>query len=122
MEKEFEPLLIKDIKMGVLESHHHVDIAKHTLKAVEFACHHKLKYIIVCNIMSPSSNGLNLVTSFAVNSDDFLENLKDSLVFLEEEEEYECCSKTLELMKLIPTIEFTQNRLAKDIVSILLDL
>lgn len=122
MEEEFEPILIKDAKMGMLEPHHRLSIVKHTLKAVEFACHHKLKYIIVCNVMAPTANGLNLVTSFAVNSDDYMENLKDSLAFLEEEEEYECCSKILELMKLIPTIEFTQNRLAKDIVSILLDL
>jgi hypothetical protein len=122
MEKEFEPLLIKDIKMGVLESHHHVDIAKHTLKAVEFACNHKLKYIIICNIMSPAANGLNLVTSFAVKDEDYIENLSGSLTILEEAEEYEYCGKILELIELVPTIEFTQNKMSKDILDIVLNL
>jgi hypothetical protein len=122
MEQEFEPLLIKDIKMGVLESYHRVDIAKHTLKAIEFACHHKLKYIIVCNIMSPTANGLNLITSFAINDEDYMENLQGSLTILENAEEYEYCGKTLELMKLVPTITFTQNKLAKDILDVILGL
>ena len=122
MKKEFKPLLIKDIKMGVLEPYHRVDIAKHTLKAVEFACNHKLKYIIVCNIMSPAANWLNLVTSFAIKDEYYIYNLNGSLTILENAEEYEYCGKILELIELVPTIEFTQNKMSKDILDIVLGL
>lgn len=122
MEDEFEPLLIKTDKMGLPGPEHKAEIAKYTVKAVEFACEHKLKYIVACNIMSPVVGGLNMVTSLAMDDNDYIENLDGCLPTLEENEEYELCAKVLELKKLIPTVKFTHKKLKKSIIDAISEL
>jgi hypothetical protein len=79
---------------------HRLDIAKYTVRAIEFACKYELKYIVACNIMSPTIGGLNIVTSLAMDDTDYVENLDGCLSTLEDNEEYELCAKVLELKKL----------------------
>ncbi len=122
MEEEFEPLLIRDAKMGIPGREHRLDIAKYTVKAIEFACKHQLKYIIACNVMSPTIGGLNVVTSLAMDDSDYIENLDGCLPTLEENEEYELCAKVLELKKLVPTIKFKKRKIKRDILDTISDL
>lgn len=119
MEEQFEPLLIKTDKLGLPGQEHRLDIARYTVKAVEFACHYKLKYIIACNIMTSTVGGLSMVTSLAMDDTDYIENLDGCLSTLEEAEEYELCAKVLELKEIIPTIEFTRHKLNKDILDVI---
>jgi len=119
---EFEPLIIKGGKFGTPGPEYRLDIAKQTVKAVEFACENRLKYIIACLIMSPTVGGLNMVTSLAMDDEDYIENLDGCLSTLEENEEYELCAKVLELKKIIPTVKFIHKKLKKSIVDAITDL
>ena len=119
---QFEPLIIRGGKAGMPGPEHRLDIAKQTVKAVEFACKHKLKYIIACTIMSPSIGGLSIATSLAMDDTDYIENLDGCLPVLEEAEEYELCAKLVELKTLIPTVKFTRKQLKKDILNIISEL
>lgn len=119
---EFEPLIIRGAKSGLPGPEHRLDIAKQTVKAVEFACKHKLKYIIACTIMSPSIGGLSMATSLAMDDTDYIENLDGCLPVLEEAEEYELCAKLIELKQLVPTVKFTRKTLKKDILNIISEL
>jgi hypothetical protein len=119
---EFEPLIIRGAKSGLPGPEHRVAIAKQTVRAVEFACKHKLKYIIACTIMSPSIGGLSMATSLAMDDTDYIENLDGCLSVLEEAEEYELCAKLIELKQLVPTVKFTRKTLSKDILNIISEL
>ena len=112
---EFEPLIIKGNE-SLTDPSTRLAIAKQTVKAIEFACEHRLKYIIACLIMSPTVGGLNMVTSLAMDDTDYIENLEGCLSTLEENEEYELCAKVLELKKIIPTVKFIHKKLKKSIV------
>jgi len=118
---EFEPLIIKGNETLTNPSTR-LAIAKQTVKAVEFACENRLKYIIACLIMSPTVGGLNMVTSLAMDDEDYIENLEGCLSTLEENEEYELCAKVLELKKIIPTVKFVHKKLKKSIVDAITDL
>jgi hypothetical protein len=118
---EFEPLIIKGNETLTNPSTR-LAIAKQTVKAVEFACENRLKYIIACLIMSPTVGGLNMVTSLAMDDEDYIENLEGCLSTLEENEEYELCAKVLELKKIIPTVKFIHKKLKKSIVDAITDL
>ena len=119
---KFEPLIIRSEKSGMPGPEHRLDIAKQTIRAVEFACEHKLKYIIACTIMSPSIGGLSMATSLAMDDTDYIENLDGCLPVLEEAEEYELCAKLVKLKTLVPTIKFTRKRLKQDILDIISEL
>jgi hypothetical protein len=119
---KFEPLIIRSKKSGMPGPEHRLDIAKQTVRAVEFACEHKLKYIIACTIMSPSIGGLSMATSLAMDDTDYIENLDGCLPVLEEAEEYELCAKLVKLKTLVPTIKFTRKRLKQDILDIISEL
>jgi hypothetical protein len=119
---KFEPLIIRSEKSGMPGPEHRLDIAKQTIRAVEFACEHKLKYIIACTIMSPSIGGLSMATSLAMDDTDYIENLDGCLPVLEEAEEYELCAKLIKLKALVPTIKFTRKRLKQDILDIISEL
>jgi hypothetical protein len=119
---KFEPLIIRSEKSGMPGPEHRLDIAKQTVRAVEFACEHKLKYIIACTIMSPSIGGLSMATSLAMDDTDYIENLDGCLPVLEEAEEYELCAKLVKLKTLVPTIKFTRKRLKQDILDIISEL
>lgn len=118
---EFEPLIIKGNET-LTDPDTRLAIAKQTVKAVEFACENRLKYIIACLIMSPTVGGLNMVTSLAMDDTDYIENLDGCLPTLEENEEYELCAKVLELKKLIPTVKFIHKKLKKSIVDAITEL
>lgn len=119
---EFEPLIIRGGKAGMPGPEHRLEIAKQTVKAVEFACDHKLKYIIACTILSPSIGGLSMATSLAMDDNDYIENLDGCLPVLEEAEEYEYCARVIKLKELIPTVKFTRKQLKKDILNIISEL
>jgi hypothetical protein len=119
---EFEPLIIKGGKFSTPGPESRLDIAKYTVKAVEFACNHKIKYVIACIILSPTVGGLNMATSLAMDDSDYLENLNGCLPTLEEAEEYEYCARVMKLKELIPTIKFTRKKLKKSIVDAITDL
>jgi hypothetical protein len=119
---EFEPLIIKGGKFGTPEPESRIDIAKHTVKAVEFACNHKIKYVIACIILSPTVGGMNMATSLAMDDSDYLENLNGCLPTLEEAEEYEYCARVMKLKELIPTIKFTRKKLKKSLIDAITDL
>jgi hypothetical protein len=110
---EFEPLIIRGGKAGMPGPEYRLEIAKQTVKAVEFACDHKLKYIIACTILSPSIGGLSMATSLAMDDTDYIENLDGCLPVLEEEEEYEYCARVIKLKELIPTVKFTRKQIKK---------
>jgi hypothetical protein len=118
---EFEPLIIRGNET-LTDPSTRLAIAKQTVKAVEFACENRLKYIIACLIMSPTVGGLNMVTSLAMDDEDYIENLEGCLYTLEENEEYELCAKVLELKKIIPTVKFVHKKLKKSIVDAITDL
>lgn len=122
MDKEFEPLFIRGVRAGMPGEEHKLDIAKHTVKAVEYACEKQLKYIVAVNIMSPTIGGLNMITSLAMSNDDYLENLDGCLPTLEENEEYEYCAKVIELKKVIPNTEFKFKNLNKNIIDAISEL
>ena len=119
---EFEPLIIRGGEQKTTDPETRLAIAKQTVKAVEFACENRLKYIIACLIMSPTVGGLNMVTSLAMDDEDYIENLDGCLSTLEENEEYELCAKVLELKKIIPTVKFIHKKLKKSIVDAITDL
>ena len=100
-QEEFEPLFIKTDKPGMPGPEHKLAIARHTVKAVEFACEHKLKYIVACLIMSSVVGGLNMVTSLAMDDEDYIENLDGCLSTLEEHEEYELCAEIMKAKEKI---------------------
>ena len=83
---EFEPLIIKGGKFGTPAPEYRLEIAKQTVKAVEFACRYKVKYVIACIILSPTVGGMNMATSLAMDDTDYLENLDGCLPTLEEAE------------------------------------
>jgi hypothetical protein len=118
---EFEPLIIRGNET-LTDPSTRLAIAKQTVKAVEFACEHRLKYIVACLIMSPTVGGLSMVTSLAMDDTDYIENLEGCLSTLEENEEYELCAKVLELKKIIPTVKFVHKKLKKSIVDAITDL
>jgi hypothetical protein len=119
---EFEPLIVKGGEFGAANPESRIDIAKHTVKAVEFACEHKIKYIIACIILSPSIGGMNMATSLAMDDTDYLENLDGCMPVLEEAEEYEYCARVMKLKELVPTIKFTRKKIKKSIVDAITDL
>jgi hypothetical protein len=119
---EFEPLIIRGEKSGMPGPEHRLPIAQQTVKAIEFACEHKLKYIIACTIMSPSIGGLNMATSLAMDDTDYIENLDGCLPVLEEAEEYEYCARVMKLKQLVPTIRFTRKKLKKSIIDAITEL
>jgi hypothetical protein len=119
---EFEPLIVKGGEFGAANPESRIDIAKHTVKAVEFACEHKIKYIIACIILSPTVGGMNMATSLAMDDTDYLENLDGCMPVLEEAEEYEYCARVMKLKELVPTIKFTRKKLKKSIVDAITDL
>ena len=119
---EFEPLIIKGGEQGISDPSSRLDIAKQTVKAVEFACKHKIKYVIACIILSPTIGGLSMATSLAMDDTDYLENLNGCLPVLEEAEEYEYCARVIKLKELVPTIKFTRKKLKKSIVDAITEL
>ena len=118
----FEPLIIKGGKFGTAGPESRLDIAKQTVKAVEFACRYKAKYVIACIILSPTIGGMNMATSLAMDNTDYLENLDGCLPTLEEAEEYEYCARVIKLKELVPTIKFTNKKLKKSIVDAISEL
>lgn len=119
---EFEPLIIKGGEQQTADPSTRIAIAKQTVKAIEFACEHKLKYIIACIILSPNVGGLNMAVSLAMDDSDYLENLDGCLPTLEEVEEYEYCARVVKLKELVPTVKFTRKKLKKSIVDAITDL
>lgn len=119
---EFKPLIIRDVKHGRPGPEHKLDIAKYTVKAIEFACEHKLDYVIAAQVVSPVIGGLNMVVALSMDKDDYLENLDGCLPTLEEAEEYEYCSKVIKLKELVPTIEFEKRSIKKSIMDAISDL
>ena len=119
---EFEPLIIKGGEQQTTDPKTRLAIAQQTVKAIEFACEHKLKYIIACIILSPTVGGLNMATSLAMDDSDYLENLDGCLPTLEEAEEYEYCARVMKLKQLVPTVKFTRKKLKKSIVDIISEL
>jgi hypothetical protein len=120
-QEEFEPLIIKSEKQTT-DPDTRLAIAKQTVKAVEFACEHKLKYIIACIILSPTVGGLSMATSLAMDDTDYIENLDGCLLTLEEAEEYEYCAKVIKLKELVPTVKFTRKKLKKSLIDAITDL
>jgi hypothetical protein len=118
----FEPLIIKGGKFGTPAPEYRLEIAKQTVKAVEFACRYKVKYVIACIILSPTVGGMNMATSLAMDDTDYLENLDGCLPTLEEAEEYEYCAKVIKLKELVPTIKFTRKKLKKSIIDAISEL
>lgn len=119
---EFEPLIIRGGEQKTTDPDTRLSIAKQTVKAIEFACEHKLKYIIACIILSPTVGGLSMATSLAMDDTDYVENLDGCLSTLEEAEEYEYCARVIKLKQLIPTVKFTRKKLKKSIVDAITDL
>jgi len=119
---EFEPLIIRGGEQQMADSSTRLAIAQQTVKAIEFACDHKLKYIIACIILSPTVGGLNMATSLAMDDTDYIENLDGCLSVLEEAEEYEYCARVIKLKKLVPTIKFTRKKLKKSLVDAITEL
>jgi hypothetical protein len=119
---EFEPLIIKGGQFGEASPESRIDIAKHTVQAVEFACEHKIKYVIACIILSPAFGGLSMATSLAMDDTDYLDNLDGCLPVLEEAEEYEYCARAVKLKDLIPTVKFTHKKLKKSIIDAITEL
>ena len=119
---EFEPLIIKGGEQKTADPETRLAIAQQTVKAIEFACDNKLKYIIACIILSPTVGGLSMATSLAMDDTDYLENLDGCLKTLEEAEEYEYCARVMKLKELVPTVKFTRKKLKKSIVDIISDL
>ena len=119
---EFEPLIIKGGDQDLTDPNTRLMIARQTVKAVEFACENKLKYIIACIILSPTVGGLSMATSLAMDDTDYIENLDGCLPTLEEAEEYEYCAKVMKLKELVPTVKFTRKKLKKSIVDAITDL
>ena len=119
---EFEPLLIRGGEQDLADPKTRLVIAQQTVKAVEFACRHKVKYVIACIILSPTVGGMNMATSLAMDDTDYLENLNGCLPVLEEAEEYEYCAKVIKLKELVPTIKFTRKKLKKSIVDAITEL
>jgi hypothetical protein len=119
---EFEPLIIKGGDQDLTDPNTRLAIARQTVKAVEFACEHKIKYVIACIILSPTVGGLSMATSLAMDDTDYLDNLDGCLPTLEEAEEYEYCAKVMKLKELIPTIKFTRKKLKKSIVDAISEL
>jgi hypothetical protein len=119
---EFEPLIIKGGKFGTPGPESRLEIAKQTVRAVEFACNHKIKYVIACIILSPTIGGMNMATSLAMDDTDYLDNLDGCLPTLEEAEEYEYCARVIKLKELVPTIKFTRKKLKKSIVDAITEL
>ncbi len=118
---EFEPLIIKSEQQAADPSTR-LAIAQQTVKAIEFACEHKLKYIIACIILSPTVGGLNMATSLAMDDTDYIENLDGCLPTLEEAEEYEYCARVIKLKELVPTVKFTRKKLKKSLLDAISDL
>ena len=119
---EFEPLIIKGGEQDLADPKTRLAIAKQTVKAIEFACDHKIKYIIACIILSPTIGGLSMATSLAMDDTDYVENLDGCLSTLEEAEEYEYCAKVMKLKELVPTVKFTRKKLKKSIVDAITEL
>jgi len=119
---EFEPLIIKGGEQDLTDPNTRLMIARQTVKAIEFACENKLKYIIACIILSPTVGGLSMATSLAMDDTDYVENLDGCLSTLEEAEEYEYCAKVMKLKELVPTIKFTRKKLKKSIVDAITEL
>ena len=119
---EFEPLIIKGGEQGLADPISQIAIAKQTVKAVEFACRYKIRYVIACIILSPTVGGMNMATSLAMDDSDYLENLDGCMPTLEEEEEYEYCARVLKLKELVPTIKFIHKKLKKSIVDAISEL
>lgn len=119
---EFEPLIIKGGEQQTTDPKTRLAIAQQTVKAIEFACEHKLKYIIACIILSPTVGGLNMATSLAMDDSDYLENLDGCLPTLEDAEEYEYCARVMKLKQLVPTVKFTRKKLKKSIVDVISEL
>jgi hypothetical protein len=119
---EFEPLIIKGGDQDLADPNTRLMIARQTVKAIEFACENKLKYIIACIILSPTVGGLSMATSLAMDDTDYVENLDGCLSTLEEAEEYEYCAKVIKLKELVPTIKFTRKKLKKSIVDAITEL
>ena len=118
---EFEPLIIKS-EQQVADPNTRLAIAQQTVKAIEFACEHKLKYIIACIILSPTVGGLNMATSLAMDDTDYIENLDGCLPTLEEAEEYEYCARVMKLKELVPTVKFTRKKLKKSLLDAITEL
>lgn len=119
---EFKPLIIRNVKNGNPGPEHRLDIAKYTVKAIEFACENKLDYIIAAQMIAPVIGGLNMVVALSMDKDDYLENLDGCLPTLEEAEEYEYCSKVIKLKELVPTIKFEKRGIKKSILDAISDL
>ena len=119
---EFEPLIIKGGEQDLTDPNTRLAIAKQTVKAVEFACEHKIKYVIACIILSPTVGGLSMATSLAMDDTDYVDNLNGCLSTLEDAEEYEYCAKVMKLKELIPTVKFTRKKLKKSIVDAITEL
>ena len=119
---EFEPLIIKGGEQDLTDPNTRLMIARQTVKAIEFACENKLKYIIACIILSPTIGGLSMATSLAMDDTDYVDNLDGCLPTLEEAEEYEYCAKVIKLKELVPTIKFTRKKLKKSIVDAITEL
>jgi len=119
---EFEPLIIRGGEQDLADPGSRIAIAKQTVKAVEFACEHKIKYVIACIILSPTVGGMSMATSLAMDDTDYIENLDGCLPTLEEAEEYEYCSRVMKLKELIPTIKFTRKKLKKSLVDAITEL
>lgn len=113
---EFEPLIIKGGEQHMADLNTQLAIAKQTVKAIEFACDNKLKYIIACIILSPTVGGINMATSLAMDDTDYVENLDGCLFTLENAEEYEYCARAIKLKELVPTIKFTHKKLKKSLI------
>jgi len=119
---EFEPLIIRGGEQDLTDPNTRLAIARQTVKAIEFACENKLKYIIACIILSPTVGGLSMATSLAMDDTDYVENLDGCLSTLEDAEEYEYCAKVIKLKELVPTIKFTRKKLKKSIVDAITEL
>lgn len=119
---EFEPLIIRGGEQNTANPETRLAIAQQTVKAIEFACEHKLKYIIACIILSPTVGGLSMATSLAMDDTDYIENLDGCLKTLEEAEEYEYCARVMKLKELVPTVKFTRKKLKKSIVDAISEL
>lgn len=120
-QEEFEPLIIRG-EQKTTDPETRLAIAQQTVKAIEFACEHKLKYIIACIILSPTVGGLSMATSLAMDDTDYLENLDGCLKTLEDAEEYEYCARVMKLKELVPTVKFTRKKLKKSIVDVISEL
>jgi len=107
--KKFEPLLIHGLNPELAFLENKLKIAKHILKAIKYACDNQLKFIVVCNILSPSIGGFNILTPLLIPSTNYNHSLESMLVILEEYQEFELCSELVSLQHLLPTIEFKKE-------------